>query len=391
MKYVAKFESQTQVAERIRKIVATPENLTVQQILKKTLLQLNNRDFSSQEIAVFLLGDDLVYTNKIFAFLNTNEQHALVKTEEILGKTDIEHYLGRPSATEGMSFFQFFKAYRKEKDSMVRRSHAAEEPVIVPLPRTKPTTEEYYHQQYLLHEPFNALPTLAQNETWKEKCATLGALPYKVILGNVRSKDTESAGQEFGHFLSQAAADENDDQNDTVDFLRSRMRDFEELYQSCDFKHYPQYDWCADAGVITERAVDEFYDQLKASTPVVVGPSNNLSLMLSQEQRVAYDCVIDHWGSANRSPLKMIVQAGAGCGKSFLINSLKQTLGEALVLCAFTGCAAHLIRGQTISSLFSIPVGVFDDIAENNLRSKQVGKIIVLIEMDINLREKEMK
>ena len=50
----------------------------------------------------------------------------------------------------------------------------------------------------------------------------------------------------------------------------------------------------------------------------------------------------------------MIIQGVAGTGKSFVIKTLKHFLQEKLMICAFTGCASHNIKGQTIHSILKL-------------------------------------
>ena len=69
-----------------------------------------------------------------------------------------------------------------------------------------------------------------------------------------------------------------------------------------------------------------------------------------------------------KAPL-IVVQGGAGCGKSFVINLMAQwmerilrtpgdnPLHPYLLRCAFTGCAASIIDGQTLHSAFHLPYG----------------------------------
>ena len=69
-----------------------------------------------------------------------------------------------------------------------------------------------------------------------------------------------------------------------------------------------------------------------------------------------------------KAPL-IVVQGGAGSGKSFVINLMAQwierilrtpgdnPLHPYLLRCAFTGCAARLIEGQTLHSAFHLPYG----------------------------------
>ena len=69
----------------------------------------------------------------------------------------------------------------------------------------------------------------------------------------------------------------------------------------------------------------------------------------------------------------IFVTGGAGCGKSFLLNYLKQKyLAHGLVVTASTGIAAVNISGSTIHSWSGIGVGnlPIEKIAQNLLTAK---------------------
>ena len=52
----------------------------------------------------------------------------------------------------------------------------------------------------------------------------------------------------------------------------------------------------------------------------------------------------------------MIVCGTAGTGKTYLINALKQVLGEKCLVTATTGIAAFSINGQTLHSAAQLPI-----------------------------------
>jgi hypothetical protein len=61
---------------------------------------------------------------------------------------------------------------------------------------------------------------------------------------------------------------------------------------------------------------------------------------------------------------------GAGTGKSFVINEIKEQIGNVLLACP-TGQAASIIGGSTIHSLFGIPTG---DVINPNFHDVSVHK-----------------
>ncbi len=72
---------------------------------------------------------------------------------------------------------------------------------------------------------------------------------------------------------------------------------------------------------------------------------------LNTKQQKVYDKVVNHWtkwkNKEVQDNLKITVLGTAGTGKSYLINSLKQTLKDNCILLAPTGVAADNIAGST--------------------------------------------
>ena len=57
----------------------------------------------------------------------------------------------------------------------------------------------------------------------------------------------------------------------------------------------------------------------------------------------------------------IFVTGRAGTGKSTLLNYLASRTSKNLVICAPTGVAALNVGGQTVHSLFRLPIGVIAD------------------------------
>ncbi|MDQ1581378.1 MAG: ATP-dependent helicase, partial [Microbacteriaceae bacterium] len=77
-------------------------------------------------------------------------------------------------------------------------------------------------------------------------------------------------------------------------------------------------------------------------------------LSLSAEQAEVYDLV-------ENTRQHVFVTGRAGTGKSTLLNHLSWNTEKQLVISAPTGVAALNVGGQTIHSLFRLPIGVIAD------------------------------
>ena len=74
----------------------------------------------------------------------------------------------------------------------------------------------------------------------------------------------------------------------------------------------------------------------------------------------------------------IFVTGRAGTGKSTLLNHLAENTSKQIVICAPTGVAALNVGGQTIHSLFRLPIGV---IADHDIeQSEQLRKLLSSID-----------
>ena len=128
--------------------------------------------------------------------------------------------------------------------------------------------------------------------------------------------------------------------------------------------------------------------------------------LLNEEQRVFYDMVTQHIvGLMNEDeakrpePLKLIVQGGAGVGKSHTLNTIIKFIVDTygvnsniLKTAAPTGTAAFAIDGKTLHDLLQIPVAkqanqAMDDLTGDalmRLQMKMEGtKVLVIDEMSM--------
>src|SRR5690349_7774491 len=77
-------------------------------------------------------------------------------------------------------------------------------------------------------------------------------------------------------------------------------------------------------------------------------------LSLSPEQRAVFELI-------ERTRDHVFVTGRAGTGKSTLLNHLSWNTEKSIVIAAPTGVAALNVGGQTIHSLFKLPIGVIAD------------------------------
>jgi len=93
--------------------------------------------------------------------------------------------------------------------------------------------------------------------------------------------------------------------------------------------------------------------------------------VLAPEQQAVFDAI-------ETTLENLFVTGRAGTGKSTLLNYLSENTSKSLVICAPTGVAALNVGGQTIHSLFRLPIGV---IADNDIdQSAELRKLLSTID-----------
>jgi ATP-dependent DNA helicase PIF1 len=103
-------------------------------------------------------------------------------------------------------------------------------------------------------------------------------------------------------------------------------------------------------------------------------------LTLSAEQQAVFDAIEtthDH----------IFVTGRAGTGKSTLLNHLSWSTSKQIVICAPTGVAALNVGGQTIHSLFRLPIGVIADheIEQSRELRKLLGTLDTIVIDEVSM------
>lgn len=103
-------------------------------------------------------------------------------------------------------------------------------------------------------------------------------------------------------------------------------------------------------------------------------------LTLSPEQQAVFDAI-------ETTQEHIFVTGRAGTGKSTLLNHLSWHTSKQVVICAPTGVAALNVGGQTIHSLFRLPIGVIadHDIPQSAELRKLLGSIDTVVIDEVSM------
>ena len=94
-------------------------------------------------------------------------------------------------------------------------------------------------------------------------------------------------------------------------------------------------------------------------------------ITLSPEQQAVFDAI-------ETTQENLFVTGRAGTGKSTLLNHLAENTSKQIVISAPTGVAALNVGGQTIHSLFRLPIGVISD--HDIVQSAELRKLLSTID-----------
>ena len=112
---------------------------------------------------------------------------------------------------------------------------------------------------------------------------------------------------------------------------------------------------------------------------VVIDP-----VSLNEKQTLAFNILKSHAQRfATSESLRMIICGTAGTGKTYLINALKQVIGDKSIFTATTGIAAFNIHGQTLHSAAQLPIREIKELQGESLQRLQLkleGKEYLIID-----------
>lgn len=151
------------------------------------------------------------------------------------------------------------------------------------------------------------------------------------------------------------------------------------------------------------KAAAEFWDFMKSSRapqPSISSmlSSTDISSSLSPEQKEVYDRCMSMAESfqpngpsdGSASSKILLVLGAAGCGKSRIIDALRQKLENAVAITATTGTAAYNVRGSTICSFAALHRDVLGPEAEAGLRDRLDSVRLLIVDETSMLKMKDL-
>ena len=390
MQYCAKYatkcgpRSQT-VKEVYRSIVGAlnDEDKSLKAIQKLLISTVGERDFSAQETCHLLLQLPLYCATRDFIILSLDDcrivEDHLDNQRPATAPSPLDHYIACPNSPlfQSMSLLHFTQNYSMpttHRSEVVRKCKSV---VVIVKPHLSsdtdgPQYEQYCKQQLMLHKPFRQISSLiAGFDTFIEAYTAYtrsNEIPSS-LENDIQQINTQTSTD------NQYDNDEDDAQNDihhqNIEEWMMLCRAYPMLESQTDVQE--EHDWNAAAQRYPN--LSELPSFISCHRDSVIHDSNSNVADVNKlvgKQLLAYRIVKQHFESNSDAPLRIIVSGTAGTGKSYLIQCLKQFLGQNLKVVAPTGVTAFNVQGYTIHNLLDIQVkGEFKDLTGDRLLSLQ--------------------
>lgn len=305
---------------------------------------------------------------------------------------------------EDLSLHQTFEKYVWRKGKWCpRRSQANLHVIVRVFPRLSPSPDDPSYEEYcrikiLLHHPFRDIQALRQDvmAPWSYLFTTCQ------LEQHVHSKDTL-------RYLEDENQQNNLEEDEDEELINEDVEAIEEADWQLYSRLFPNQPLPTfDISTLGQRPLDNAWDPEAAyqrweNIPQMAGyiaderrmtgepqfQHDNVAIdvtTLAPEQRTIYDKFVKDYtmilSGQNVSQLKVNIDGTAGCGKTYLIRAICQTLrqmaGERGLLdpirvLAPSGVAAFNINGQTIHSALGIPAthGLFAELGGSRLATLQ--------------------
>ena len=387
IQYVAKYATKSENrSESLKDIYATiVRNLkdddrslkAVQKLLMKTL---SERDFSAQETCHLLLQLPMSLSTREYVYLSLDGsreiQNNLEEGSTATALSTLDKYVERPSTSEfdEITLLKFVQNYHCTKTSIAKRTKTAVV-IVRPYISCDPNGarfEQYCMQKMMLHIPFRCVDSLKNGHTTYEAA-------YVEFLSSGRIPPCLE--DDVQRVLHVDHNDDDDDQHQQNAQAGQPNRFTEEWMILCN--QHPSDSTVDELSSVQWQDAAKMYPNLEeANRFIITAKGNQVSTTLHSDavdpallqghQRTAYDKVKLHFLNKSTDPLRMIISGTAGTGKSFLINCLRQLLGQQVLIAAPTGVAAFNVQGATLHSLLSLPTkGEFRPLEGHQLQQLQ--------------------
>ena len=350
-------------------------NKAIKQLMMKAV---GERDMSAQEVMHQLLSLKLYSSSYhvITTSLNGSRKFHVADNTLQVEPSVLDDYAARASFVEGspdilhLNFIQFVSQYFVKDCCLKKRT----KPVIV---RTFPTyssnpQSQYYglfcKYQLLRYKPWiNNYTSVWENEEekdstfishWNQFLQTEQA--QQLVPNWSRELDTISAYIE-GNLDDDTDCETGLGEREEWMFLAELNMSSSESSSNSDaeFISSPNY-WQQQNQTYTEEQIGNiptWIEQQKESFIIPKASTREIDInTFNEAQEVSYKIVFDHFMQEDDIPLLLIMTGLAGSGKSYVIDAMKNLLKEKCKVCAYFGIAAFNVKGQTLHSVFQLPI-----------------------------------
>ena len=401
-KYATKGEPRSQSASDILKVCVNRlrDNDMASSALRRAMIQVvGDRDIGSQETAHLLLGKPLY--SSTFAFLcvsldgsrrvRIGQDENDNQGDEALDPSIIDNYASRAQwqgnhpEVQNLNIVQFASTYQVTKGELRRRK---QEIVIRTFPNfsSNPSGKnygKYCKYQLIKYKPWSGQVTSVWNELednddnhiqcYHDFLSSATASNYVPML----AQELEQAESYNG----QGNEEEDDDEDNELPIRQEEPEEWmllcrlnqhyeNDIAQTDPSQNQSQFDWTETARMMPHHLVRESANGIsKKRNEAREDPAEIINQhqqetvdvdTLNTNQRLAYNIVANHQQSLTTEnpldPLYMIVLGTAGTGKSYLINTFSNLLGNNCILTGTTGMAGYNIQGCTAHSAVQLPV-----------------------------------
>ena len=411
-KYAAKGEPRSQPVQQILKTCVNnlKQDDRASSSIKKAMMKVvGERDFSAQETAHLLASNPLYHCTFSFLTICLNGGRRLKRKDEqeddspeALDVSMMDNYANRGAWAKqfpnilGLNLLQFASQYVIKKGEATLRS---KEVIVRTFPSYSSTTKNYpiyCKYQLIKYKPWSGSVLNAWGDV--EETDEVLTASYDEFLQSSYAQihvpklmeDIQAANEYYQQFETEDDEPRNEEEEVCDEWMllcrlneRFQMddgmdNDAGEVDWSESSSHFPEELLRACPDWIMQQRKD--YQQGPKSNATSDQPASSVE-SLNEQQRLAYDIVTNHnqtrLSGDQVKPLHMIICGTAGTGKSYLIASIKQSLGSSCILTGTTGMAAFNINGSTIHSALQLPV--------QNFRKKELdGKSLQRLQMELS-------
>ena len=355
--------------------VNTPQQhgKTIKSLMMKALGQ---RDMSVQEVMHQILSLKFFSSsfNVITASLKGSRKLSRENNDIITELSTLDHYATRENFKNDypgimtLNFLQFVSNYFVKNDALHKR-HNAVIVCTVPSYNCNPKGHDYplyCKYQLLKYKPWRQRQSNAWDDL-EENSDTYVSYWDSFLESEQGQTLVPNWGQEIDRILCYInALIQTDDfeENETPSGTREEWMLLAELNTSQSSQEYMESlpdSVFTDSRNYTEEQIGNMPTWVKDMKENYSIQQSNLETIfdvdsLNEAQRIAYDTVFEHFTFNDSEQLLLILTGLAGSGKSYVIESLKNLLGDNVRTCSYYGVAAFSVKGLTLHSLLQLPI-----------------------------------